>query len=77
MLSTEKVPSSEYMDAFRDAFAAKSCSRLNRGRAGRDIARLAKALATGKRDEIVLVSLARADTPIGVLLRRTLGILRR
>lgn len=71
MLAPEKAPPPEYMAAFREAFAA------NRGRVGRDIARLAKALAARDGDETVLVSLARAGTPVGVLLKRTLAALGR
>ncbi|MBK1664619.1 hypothetical protein CKO38_11250 [Rhodospirillum rubrum] len=72
MLAREKSPSPEYMAVFHQAFAA------NRDRVGRDVARLAKALAArGEGSEIVLVSLARAGTPIGVLLRRTLVALGR
>lgn len=72
MLAREKPPSPEYMAVFHQAFAA------NRDRVGRDVARLAKALAArGEDGEIVLVSLARAGTPIGVLLRRALVALGR
>jgi hypothetical protein len=71
MLAPEKAPTPEYMDAFHEAFAA------NRARVGRDVARLAKALALRGGNEIVLVSLARAGTPVGVLLKRTLGVLGR
>lgn len=71
MLAREKAPTPEYMRTFDEAFAA------NRGRVGRDIARLAKALTLRGGDETVLVSLARAGTPVGVLLNRTLAVLGR
>lgn len=71
MLTPETAPPPAYMAAFRDAFAA------NRGRVGRDVASLAKALAARNGDETVLVSLARAGTPIGILLRRALAALGR
>ncbi|KAA5605911.1 cysteine protease StiP family protein [Roseospira marina] len=71
MLAPESAPTPAYMRAFEQAFDA------NRGRVGRDIARLAKALAARGGEEIVLVSLARAGTPIGVLLKRTLETLGR
>lgn len=71
MLAPEKAPTPEYMRAFREAF------ETNRGRVGRDVARLAKALALRGGDETVLVSLARAGTPVGVLLKRTLAALGR
>lgn len=71
MLAPEKAPTPEYMDAFREAFVA------NRNRVGRDVATLAKALALRGGEETVLVSLARAGTPVGVLLKRTLSALGR
>ena len=70
MLAPEKAPTPEYLRAFHEAFTA------NRGRVGRDVARLAKALALrGGGDGTVLVSLARAGTPVGILLKRTLAAL--
>ncbi len=71
MLAPEEPPPPAYMETFRQAFEA------NRGRVGRDVARLAKALAARPGRETVLVSLARAGTPVGVLLRRTLARLGR
>ncbi|GAB3455099.1 cysteine protease StiP family protein [Insolitispirillum peregrinum] len=71
MLAREDAPTPEYMRVFEQAFTA------NRDRVGRDIARLARALALRDGDETVLVSLARAGTPIGVLLKRTLAALGR
>jgi hypothetical protein len=69
MLAREHAPSTAYMDVFHRAFAR------NRARVGTDIARLAKALVDRGGTETVLVSLARAGTPIGVLLKRALKAL--
>jgi hypothetical protein len=71
MLAPEKCPTPAYMEAFRGSFAA------NRRRVGRDVASLAKALALRGVGETVLVSLARAGTPVGVLLKRALSALGR
>lgn len=71
MLAPEKAPTPEYLEVFREALAT------NRGRVGRDVASLAKALAARDGQEVVLVSLARAGTPVGVLLRRALAALGR
>ena len=72
MLSREDPPDPVYLDLFRRAVAA------NRGRFAADIARLAKTLVRdGPSGPIVLVSLARAGTPVGVLLRRALAALGR
>lgn len=68
MLSAETAPGADYL-ALYDAALARNGARL-----ADDIAALAKALdaraAAGR--PVVLVSLARAGTPIGVLLRRAL-----
>lgn len=68
MLAPESVPDADYMTLFRKAFAA------NRARMAIDLVALAQALDRryAGRPEIVLVSLARAGTPVGVLLRRAL-----
>lgn len=73
MLSAETPPGREYL-ALYDAALARNGQRL-----GDDIATLARALdARAKAGrEIVLVSLARAGTPVGVLLRRALARLDR
>jgi hypothetical protein len=71
MLAPESAPTPEYFEVFWEAF------RANRQRVARDIARLGKALASRGGEEIVLVSLARAGTPVGVLLKRTLDALGR
>lgn len=67
MLSVESPPEQAYIALYRDALAR------NGARLAQDIANLARSLlerATG--DEIVIASLARAGTPIGVLLTRAL-----
>ncbi len=74
MLSDEAVPDLRYMDLYREALT-KNASRL-RG----DIAILSEQIASlslyqanqGNDDDVVLISLARAGTPIGVLLHRDL-----
>jgi hypothetical protein len=68
MIGPESPPDGVYMALYRQALAR------NGARVARDVAALAAALverAAGRR-EIVLVSLARAGTPIGVLLRRAI-----
>jgi hypothetical protein len=64
MISREYEPSKEYLDIFYRAF------ELNRERFARDILTLAENLS--QKENIVLVSLVRAGTPIGVLLKRAL-----
>ncbi len=67
MLPVERVPDTRYLALFHQAL------RANGERLARDIVRVAAALAAARPSgEIVLVSLARAGTPAGVLLRRTL-----
>ncbi len=66
MLSYEKLPSERYMQLFWEAL------NNNEERFSKDIATLAVALAERMADQIVLVSLARAGTPVGVLLHRAL-----
>lgn len=65
MISREYEPTEAYLEAFYDAFDR------NKRRLAKDVLTLASALA--EKDDIVLVSLLRAGTPIGVLLRRTLA----
>ena len=65
MITPEKAPSARYLDLFHQAFAQ------NRQTMARDVLRLADRLAT-RTGDITLVSLARAGTPVGVLLRHTL-----
>ena len=68
MIAPESPPGRAYMDLYEQALAR------NGARLAGDIGALARALAerAAGRPEIVLVSLARAGTPIGVLLRRAL-----
>jgi hypothetical protein len=66
MLSRENLPSPRYMEIFREAFA------LNRRRMALDLLNLAAIIGAGRNDEITLVSLARAGTPIGVALKHIL-----
>jgi len=69
MLSPETPPSSEYIRLYEEAL------ERNAGRLAQDVVNLAGALAerAAGRPEIVIASLARAGTPIGVLLRRALA----
>lgn len=69
MISVEKPPPEDYLQLFHQAHAQ------NRHRHAVDLARLAVTLAAASTDEIVLISLARAGTPIGVLLKRALRYL--
>jgi hypothetical protein len=62
MLSPESLPSPRYLELFRDAFAA------NRQQMALDCLRLAALLAARRPGPITLVSLARAGTPVGVIL---------
>ncbi len=71
MLSAERAPGPLYMDLFWAAF------RRNRDRFAWDVAALAKAISARKEGVIAITSLARAGTPIGVLLLRALRALGR
>lgn len=64
MISPEYVPSEQYLEVFHKAFAR------NKTRFASDILSFAHNLSQKK--PFVLVSLLRAGTPIGVLLKRTL-----
>lgn len=64
MLTPEKLPSASYLAVYRAACAA------NLGRMGRDCLALARLIAERRAGPITLVSLARAGTPVGVVLRR-------
>lgn len=67
MLSPESVPSERYMRLFDEACAA------NNGRMARDCLRLAGLIASKKRQRaLAIVSLARAGTPVGVVVARLL-----
>jgi len=64
MLSAEYEPTQHYLDTFYEVFES------NKKRFAKDILILANNL--NRQKNIVLVSLVRAGTPIGVLLKRTL-----
>lgn len=68
MLSAESPPGEDYLRLYREALTR------NGARLAQDIVDLAGALAerAAGRPEIVIASLARAGTPIGVLLKRAL-----
>lgn len=66
MISQEKPPTPAYLKLFHEA-----CQR-NNPRFCADLIRLARHLAASVTGEITLVSLARAGTPVGVLLKRIL-----
>ncbi len=66
MLSDEKTPDERYMQLFVRAL------EQNKGKFADDLAQLAYILGGRPGKEVVLVSLARAGTPIGVLLHRAL-----
>ncbi|MBN2824057.1 MAG: cysteine protease StiP family protein [Campylobacterales bacterium] len=65
MISPEYEPTQEYLDIFHHALT------LNKRRVAQDTLRLAKVIATHPKP--VLVSLLRAGTPIGVLVKKTLA----
>ncbi|MEO5932581.1 MAG: cysteine protease StiP domain-containing protein, partial [Duganella sp.] len=67
MLSRESLPSARYLDVFGQACAA------NLERMARDCVTLAGLIAGRRAGAITLVSLARAGTPVGVVLKRLLG----
>lgn len=71
VISREAPPTAELRGYFERAV------ERNRRRLGRDIVVLARRLCADSSETVVLVSLARAGTPIGVLLRRTLRALGR
>lgn len=67
MLSPESLPSPRYLDVFRTACA------INGARMAQDCLHLASLIAARRPDEITLVSLARAGTPVGVVVSRLLN----
>lgn len=66
MLSPESAPSPRYMAVFEDA------CRANNARMAADCLRLASLVAARRSGAITLVSLARAGTPVGVVVARLL-----
>jgi len=66
MLSRESLPSVDYMTLFHQAM------QQNKQQMAMDCIRLAKKIIANRHADIVLVSLARAGTPVGVILKHTL-----
>jgi len=66
MLSPESAPSARYMRLFDEA------CRANNARMARDCLRLASLIARRSGQRLALVSLARAGTPVGVVVARLL-----
>ncbi|HEX8406500.1 MAG TPA: cysteine protease StiP family protein [Duganella sp.] len=67
MLSPESLPSERYLSVFRDACEA------NTARMARDCLVLAGLIAERRTGAVTLVSLARAGTPVGVVLKHLLA----
>jgi hypothetical protein len=68
MITKESLPSAEYLTLFEQIFAQ------NHLRLAADVFKLAAKINQIHKNEIVLCSLARAGTPIGVLLKRILQL---
>ena len=66
MLSPETLPSRRYLELFRHA------CRTNRYRMARDCAVLASLIAERHAGPVTIVSLARAGTPVGVIIKHLL-----
>jgi len=66
MLTPEQLPSAQYMQLFDDAL------QRNGQRMANDCLQLCTDLAASVRGEIVIVSLARAGTPVGAILKHLL-----
>lgn len=66
MLSQEFLPSVRYLQVFKDACA------MNRAKMARDCLALSSLIAARRQGPITLVSLARAGTPIGVIVKHLL-----
>ncbi len=66
MLSPESLPSAKYLSVFEQACSA------NMGRMAADCLALAGLIAARRTGPVTLVSLARAGTPVGVVLNRLL-----
>ncbi len=67
MLSAEALPSDRYLALFEHA------CRTNRERMARDCLVLAGLIAERRPDDIAIVSLARAGTPVGVIVKHLLA----
>ncbi|HES77158.1 MAG TPA: hypothetical protein ENO09_09170 [bacterium] len=68
MISPEQHPSAAYMQLFEQAWAR------NGERTAQDLLKLASLLHHSRPGEITLVSLARAGTPFGIILKRLLEL---
>lgn len=66
LIASETPPGSDYISMFKDALA------LAKVRLAEHVARVAYQIAREKQGEIVVTSLVRAGTPIGVLIHRAL-----
>jgi hypothetical protein len=68
MISIEKIPDPRYMELYEEAMA------MNEKRLARDVSALAHALSMRPTSDagLAIVSLARAGTPIGVLIHRAM-----
>ncbi|MCK4492493.1 MAG: cysteine protease StiP family protein [Methylococcales bacterium] len=66
MITHESLPSPLYLDLFHTIFTQ------NKNQLAHDLVTLALEINQRKQDEVILISLARAGTPIGVLLKRIL-----
>ncbi|MBI2808441.1 MAG: cysteine protease StiP family protein [Planctomycetes bacterium] len=66
MIGMERAPTPAYLRVFHAGLERE------KGRFARDLLVLARHIATTRRGPIVVVSLARAGTPVGVLVRRIL-----
>lgn len=67
MIGAEQLPSDSYLTLFHAAVAASA------RRMGLDLLRLARRIRAARPGPVTLVSLARAGTPVGVLLHRLLA----
>lgn len=67
MIGREELPDADYFALFDQALAANATWMAQ------DVLRLARRLLSARHEGLTLVSLARAGTPVGVLLRRCLA----
>ncbi|MEJ8848385.1 cysteine protease StiP domain-containing protein [Variovorax rhizosphaerae] len=67
MIGREHLPTPEYFSLFEQAVESNAATMA------RDLMRLARHIVKARGRNITLVSFARAGTPVGVLLRRTLA----
>ena len=64
MLPEEYVPTKEYMEAYKEAL------RVYAGATAQAVGKLADKVIDARGRDVVLVSLARAGIPVGILLKR-------